>query len=145
MFSTRFYTGWLLSAIFMYLAFYTFHGVITNDFLKLNIHKSVFLSVAAVVYLIMALGMSLAFKSETFIKMISKPYKRALLIVFLTALFMYVIAFTVGIFFSSSPSKINILVDVFLQIIEQVIGALFIALALSLFYHYLEEQPANFL
>ena len=144
MFNSRFYFGWLLSAVLMYLAFYLFHGVITNDIIKLSIPKTLFLSVAAVVYLIVAFGMSLLFKSTSLKKNIKKPFKRSLLIGILTALFMYGVAFTVGISFSFKVTMLNLLVDVSWQLIEQSIGAFFIALVNTLFYRE-EEEHANFM
>lgn len=144
MFNSRFYFGWLLSAVLMYLAFYLFHGVITNDILKLSIPKTLFLSVAAVVYLIVAFGMSLLFKSTSLKKNIKKPFRRSLLIGILTALFMYGVAFTVGISFSFKVTMLNLLVDVSWQLVEQGVGAFFIALANTLFYRE-EEEHANFL
>jgi len=138
MLNTRFYIGWLLSAILMYIAFYLFHGVLTNDLVKLAVPKTLFLSVAAIVYLVVALGMSLVFRSTSLKKSIPGPYKRSLLIGVLTALFMYGVAFTVGISFSFSVTMLNLLVDVGWQLVEQSIGAFFIAVANTLFYH--EEQ-----
>lgn len=144
MFNNRFYFGWLLSAVLMYLAFYLFHGIITNDIIKLSIPKTLFLSVSAVVYLIVAFGMSLLFKSTTLKKNIKNPFRRSLLIGIITALFMYGVAFTVGISFSFKVTMLNLLVDVSWQLIEQSIGAFFIALVNTLFYRE-EENHVNFL
>src|ERR1700756_224936 len=144
MFNSRFYFGWLLSAVLMYSAFYIFHGMLTNDILKLTIPKTLFLSVAAVVYLVVAFGMSLLYKSTSLKKNIKHPYKRSLLIGILTALFMYGVAFTAGISFSFKVTMFNLLVDVSWQLIEQSIGAFFIAVANTLFYRE-EENHANFL
>ena len=145
MFTTRFYTGWLLSAILMYVAFYIFHGVLTNDIIKLTLPKTLFFSVAAIVYLVVGFGMSLLFNSTSLKKNIHGPYKRSLLIGILTALFMYGVAFTVGISFSFSVSMLNFLVDICWQLVEQSIGAFFIALANTLFYHEEQEQHVNFM
>ena len=144
MFNGRFYLGWILSAVFMYIAFYLFHGVITNDIVKLTIPKTLFLSVAAVVYLIVAFGMSLLFKSTSLKKNIKNPYRRSLLIGILTALFLYGVAFTVGISFSFKVTMLNLLVDVGWQLVEQSLGAFFIAFANTIFYRE-EEQHVNFL
>ena len=145
MFNTRFYFGWILSALVMYGAFYLFHGVITNDIIKLTIPKTLFLSVAAVVYLIVAFGMSLLFKSTSLKKNIKKPFNRSLLIGILTALFLYGITLTVGISFSFKITKLTFLVDIGWQLIEQSLGAFFIALVHTLFYHEEEEKHINFL
>jgi hypothetical protein len=103
-----------------------------------------FLSVAAVVYLIVAFGMSLLFKSTSLKKNIQNPYKRSLLIGILTALFMYGVAFTVGISFSFKVNMLNLLFDVSWQLIEQNLGAFFIAFSNTIFYHEKEEHT-NFL
>ena len=144
MFNGRFYFGWIVSAIVMYGAFYVFHGLITNDLLKLTIPKSLFLSVAAVVYLIVAFGMSLLFKSTSLKKNIKNPFKRSLVIGILTALFMYGIAFTVGISFSFKVTMLNLMVDVGWQLFEQNLGAFFIAIANTIFYRE-QEEHFNFL
>lgn len=140
----RFYIGWILSSILMYLAFYSFHGLLTNDFLKLEHTKTFFFITAAVVYLIVSLGMCLVYNSDTAKKIISAPYKRGLAIGTLSALLMYGIAITVGISFSVSRSAINVLVDIIWQLIEQNIGAFIIVVAHTLFYH-AEEEHTNFL
>ena len=88
--------------------------------------------------------MSLLFRSTSLKKSIKNPFKRSLLIGILTALFMYGVAFTVGISFSFKVTLLNLLVDVSWQLIEQSIGAFFIALANTLFYRE-EDQHANFL
>ena len=144
MFNRRFYLGWILSAVLMYLAFYSFHGLLTNDFLKLGQAKTFFFSTAAMVYLVIAFGMSLVYKSDTAKKLILAPYKRGWAIGTLSALLMYGVAITVGISFSMDRSALNILVDVVWQIVEQNIGALIIASAHTWFYYY-EEEHTNFL
>lgn len=140
MLNGRFYLGWLLSAGLMYLAFYIFHGVITNDLLKLTVPKTAFLSVAAMVYLVIALGMSLLFKSQTLKKHITNPFKRSAPIGICTAIFMYSIAFVVGIRFSFQASMINIAVDLGWQLFEQSLGAFTICLAHTIFY----REPETF-
>src|ERR1700684_2707176 len=123
MFNSRFYIGWLLSATLMYLAFYGFHGLLTNDLLKITIPKTVFLSVAAFVYLMVAFGMSVSFKSTTLKKNIRLPLKRALLIGILSALFLYAVAFVVGVSFSYQVTLLNAMVDIGWQLVEQTLGA----------------------
>ncbi len=145
MFSNRFYIGWILSAILMYVAFYIFHGILTNDLLKLAVPKTFFLSIAAVVYLIVAFGMSLLFNSTSLKKNITNPYRRGLVIGVLTALFMYGVAFTVGISFSFQVTMINLMVDVGWQLVEQGIGAFFIVVANTFLIHENAEEHNNYL
>lgn len=144
MFNGRFYLGWLLSAVLMYVAFYLFHGLLTNDIVRLTIPTTVFLSVAAVVYLIVALGMSVLFKSTTLKKNVKSPFKRSLLIGTSSALFLYAVAFVVGVSFSYKVTLLNAMVDVGWQLIEQNFGALVVTLANTLLYRE-EEQFINFM
>ena len=144
MFNGRFYIGWLLSATLMYLAFYIFHGILTNDLLKLTLPKSVFLSVAAFVYLTIAFGMSLLFKSSTLKKNIKQPYKRSLLIGTCAALFLYAVAFVVGVSFSYQVTLLNAIVDIGWQLIEQNLGAVVVTIANTLLYRE-EETFVNFM
>ena len=132
--------GWIISAALMYLGFYVFHGVLTNDLLKLTLPKPIFLSVAAFVYLMVAFGMSVAFKSTTLKKNIKNPYQRGLLIGTLAALFLYAVAFVVGVSFSYKVTLVNALVDIIWQTFEQNTGAFIVALTNSLFYREEEEE-----
>ncbi len=136
--------GWLLSAALMYIAFYVFHGLLTNDLLKLSIPSTVFLSVAAFVYLMVGFGMSVSFKSTTLKKNIRAPYKRGLLIGVLSALFLYAVAFVVGVSFSYKITMLNAIVDISWQLIEQCIGAFTVTIANTLFYRE-EEAHTNFM
>ncbi len=136
--------GWLLSATLMYVAFYVFHGLLTNDLVRLTLPTSVFLSVAAFVYLMVAFGMSVAFKSTTLKKNIRLPFKRALLIGILSALFLYAVAFVVGVSFSYQITPLNAMVDIGWQLIEQCLGAFVVSITNTLFYRE-EEEHLNFM
>ena len=145
MFNSRFYVGWLLSAILMYTAFYVFHGIITNDLIKLSIPTTVFLSVAGFVYLAVGFIMSALFKSVTLKKNIKTPYKRALLIGISSALFLYAVAFVVGVSFSYQITMLNAMVDISWQLIEQNLGAFVVCLTNTLFYREEEEFHTNYM
>lgn len=144
MFNGRFFTGWLLSAMLMYVAFYIFHGLLTNDLLKLSMPKPVFLLVAAFVYLAVGFIMSALFKSVTLKKHIRAPFKRALLIGVSSALFLYAVAFVVGVSFSYQITMLNALVDISWQLAEQNLGAFVVCIANTLFYHE-EEAHTNYI
>jgi len=125
--SARFYVGWLLSAGLMYLLFYLFHGVLTNDILKISIPKTVFLSVAAIVYLILGFGLNMLLEATFFRKEVKSIYTRALIAGPVVAIFLYAVAMIVGVSFSAKFTMVNMLVDVSWQIIEQTVGTVVIA------------------
>ena len=66
--SGRFYVAWLVASGLMYAMFYAFHGVLTNDIQKVSLPKTAFLSIAAVVYLILGFGLNVLLDATFFKK-----------------------------------------------------------------------------
>src|ERR1700758_1970536 len=110
--SGRFYVAWMVSAGLMYLLFYIFHGILTNDLLKISLPKTAFLTVAAIVYLILGFGLTVLLDATFFKKEVKSVYTRALIAGPVTAIFMYAVAMTVGISFSAKFTLVNMMVDV---------------------------------
>jgi hypothetical protein len=125
--SGRFYVAWIISAGLMYLLFYGFHGILTNDIQKVSIPKPAFLSVAGVVYLILGFGLNVLLDATFFKKEAKNIYTRALIAGPVVAIFLYAIAMVVGISFSAKFTLFNLLVDVGWQIFEQTVGTVAIA------------------
>ena len=119
--------AWLISAGIMYLLFYIFHGVLTNDILKISIPKTAFLSISAVVYLLLAFGMCILLDATFFKNEIKSVYTRALITGPVIAIFLYAVALVVGVSFSAKFTLVNMLVDVAWQIVEQTLGTVIIA------------------
>ncbi len=125
--SGRFYVAWITAAGLMYLLFYLFHGVLTNDILKISIPKTIFLSVAAVVYLLLGFGLNVLLEATFFKKEVKSVYTRALIAGPVTAIFLYAVAMIVGISFSAKFTLFNMLIDIGWQIVEQTVGTIVIA------------------
>ncbi|MGZ3861791.1 MAG: hypothetical protein ACXVPN_00095 [Bacteroidia bacterium] len=126
--SGRFYVAWLIASGLMYLMFYAFHGIITNDLLKVSIPKTAFLSIAAVVYLILGLALNVLLDAAFFKKEAKNIFTRALIAGPIVAIFMYATAIVTGISFSAKFSMVNLMVDVGWQVCEQTVGCLVIAI-----------------
>lgn len=124
---TKFYVGWIISALLMYLCFYLFHGILTNDLIKISIPRTVFLTVAAFVYLALGFGMSVLLDASFFKKEIKSVYTRAFIAGPLVGIFLYCVALVVGVSFSAKFSVVNMLVDISWQIVEQTVGIVVIA------------------
>ncbi len=122
-----FFVGWIISALLMYVLFYLFHGILTNDLLRISIPRPVFLTVAGIVYLLLAFGMSVLIDASFFKKEIKNTYTRAFIAGPLTGIFLYAVALIVGVSFAAQFTMINMLVDVSWQIFEQTVGIAFIA------------------
>ncbi len=123
----KFYVAWILSAGLMYLMFYIFHGIITNDLQKASIPRTVFLSIAAVVYLILGFGLNVLLEATFFRKEVKSVFKRALIAGPIVGLFLYAVAMIIGVSFSGKFTLINMFVDIGWQIIEQTLGTIVIA------------------
>ena len=111
----------------MYVLFYVFHGLLTNDLIKISIPKSAFLTLAAVVYLLLAFGMTVLLDAAFFKKEVKNIYTRAAIAGPLTGIFLYAVALIVGVSFSAKFSMINMVVDVGWQVFEQSVGIFIIA------------------
>lgn len=122
-----FFTGWVLSSLVMYLLFYVFHGLITNDLLKISIPRTVFLTVAAIVYLLLGLGMSILIDASFFKQHVKNVLIRAVIAGPITGIFLYGVAIVIGISFSAQFTALNLLVDVAWQVVEQTAGFALIA------------------
>jgi hypothetical protein len=125
--SPRFFVGWIISAVLMYILFYVFHGVLTNDLIKISLPKSVFLTVAGFVYILLAFGMSVLLDATFFKKEVKNIYTRAFIAGPVIGIFLYAVALIVGVSFSAKFSMINMLVDVSWQVVEQSVGIIVIA------------------
>jgi hypothetical protein len=125
--STRFFVGWIISAVLMYILFYVFHGVLTNDLIKISLPKGVFLTVAGLVYLLLAFGMWVLLDATFFKKEVKNIYTRAFIAGPVIGIFLYAVALIVGVSFSAKFSMINMLVDVSWQVVEQTVGIIVIA------------------
>jgi len=122
-----FFVGWIVSALLMYALFYIFHGILTNDLLKISIPRSVFLTVAALVYLVLGFSMSVLLDASFFKKEVKSTYTRAFIAGPIVGLFLYAVALIVGISFSAKFTMINMLVDIGWQVFEQTVGIVLIA------------------
>jgi hypothetical protein len=125
--SPRFYVGWIASAGIMYLLFYVFHGLLTNDLIKISIPKTAFLSVAAIVYLLLGFGLNVLLDATFFKKEAKSIYTRAFIAGPVVGIFLYAVALTVGVSFSAKFSMINMMVDIGWQTFEQTMGTVIIA------------------
>lgn len=139
MFSRRFYVSWIASALTMFAASYVWHGLILTDFSRLNIHRGIFLSLAAVVYLI--IGFVVTKMEDTKIleeKFKRKPIKRGLIAGAICGISFFMISTVIGISFSTGSRFENLLLDVSWQTVEQTLGGLVVGLV-----YYFVYDPAT--
>lgn len=126
LYSFRFYLSWILAAVFMYVAFYFWHGVFLNDLSRLTFPKALFLGLAALVYLVISFIVYRTYESKFLQKYISQPLLRGVVSGFLIGFILFSLVTVLGISFTKNVNFTYIIADCAWQIAEQIIGGLVI-------------------
>jgi CDP-diglyceride synthetase len=128
-YSLRFFISWILSAILMYAAFYVWHGIFLNDLNKLAFPKSLFLILAAVVYLIISYVLYRVYEMEFFENHFKQLLVlRGLICGVILGFILFAFVTVLGISFTKNFTFLNLALDFGWQIIEQLIGGFIIGL-----------------
>ena len=137
----------LLSALVMFLLSWVWHGLALTDLQELKIPKALYFTLAALVYLVIGLGMTLGIHQAVHIEWVS--LKRAfpltsMLIGGAVGFFVYLVIFVLGMSFANS-GMMHVLVDVLWQMVEQGMGGLAVSLAIIYDMHksYLEAERSS--
>ena len=126
-YSVRFFISWIASAIVMYLAFYAWHGLFLNDLNRISFSKALFLSLAAVVYLIISFLLYRSYQSKLFNK-IENLFLKGIVVGAMIGFVLFAFIIVLGITFTKNYTLTYIIADCCWQIAEQIIGGLVIAL-----------------
>lgn len=136
-YSLRFFISWLVAAIVMYVAFYVWHGVILNDFKKIEFSMSLFLIMSAFAYLIISFVLYRVFETK-----IMQYFDNLLLRGFISSLIvsvsLFILMTVLHIQFTKNITSTYLMVDLAWQIMEQSIGAVFIVIGKYLIF---EPKP----
>lgn len=121
----KFFTSWIITSVGMFSASYIWHGIILNDFLRISYPKDIFLSIAALVYL----GIGLLISVLTYaLKKLKDSFKYGIAVGAAMGVFIYAIAFILGISFYTTVDVKMIAFDGGWQTLEQGFGGLVCAL-----------------
>ncbi len=119
--SVSFYLSWIVSSLTMFCLSYAWHGLFLNDLLKINYPLDVFPLISGLVYP----GIGFIITLVTFFApRIKDSFKYGIAAGGAIGIFVYVIAFVVGISFYPKLSLTMVAVDVSWQCFEQGIGGL---------------------
>jgi hypothetical protein len=133
----RYMIPWLYSSIFMFGLSYVWHGLILNDLSEVSYPLPLFFFLAAIVYSFMGLVMTLTIiKTE----ISTKKWLNGVIIGSVVGFFLYLIAFVVGVSFSSNAALEHVILDITWQMIEQSFGGLLIG---YLYHTYKEIRKAE--
>jgi uncharacterized membrane protein len=126
LYSFRFYLSWIIAAVLMYVAFYMWHGVFLNDLSRISFSKALFLSLAALVYLVISFLLYRTYESKLLEKYVSQPILRGVVSGFFIGFILFSIVTVLGISFTKNVNFTYILADCAWQIAEQIIGGFII-------------------
>lgn len=130
--------AWIAAAVVMFGCSYFWHGVILNDYERLNYPKGIFLVAAGCVYLFIAFLLTRLFHISLIDKITLHPLLRGPIAGVGTGLMVYMIAIVVGITINHQADFQYMLFDVLWQLIEQAIGGLIVGLV---FFFVFENVP----
>lgn len=128
LYSFRFYLSWILAAVLMYVAFYFWHGVFLNDLNRISFSKALFLSLAALVYLVISFLLYRTYESKLLSKYISHAILRGVVSGVMIGFILFALVTVLGISFTKNVNFTYIIADCAWQIAEQVIGGVVIGL-----------------
>lgn len=117
----RFIYCWFSAVIVMFSLSYFWHGIILNDFDRINISKTLFILMMGLAYI--GIGFLLTFINQISF-MDKSPYKKGFFLGILLGFLVFLISFVLGLSFINSPSINYIIVDAVWQMIEQSFGGL---------------------
>ncbi len=138
---------WLLSTVFMYAVSYLWHGLALTDLQELTIPLGLYLVLAAIVYLVIGLILTIGVHKAVQYEYISLkgpfPLTSALLGA-AVGFFVYLVIFVMGMTFTKH-GMMHVVVDIVWQMFEQGIGGLAVSLGIIWDMHkrFLEQERAN--
>lgn len=137
-YSFRFFVSWIVAAVLMYAAFYSWHGVFLNDLNRISFSKVLFLFLAALVYLIISYVLYRIFETRVLANFIKAPLLRGAISGILLGLVLFCVITVLGISFTKHISMKYLVADCAWQIAEQLLGGIIIGIGKLLLF---EPRP----
>jgi hypothetical protein len=128
---------WGFASVMMFSLSYFWHGIILNDFEKINYPESIFLSFLALLYVI--LGFIISFGYSLFADK-KNPFKSGSIIGVGSGFIIFLIVFVLGTSFTGRINSLYVTIDFLWQMIEQGLAGLLIAYV----YQFIEKREMLF-
>ena len=138
---------WLLSSSVMYGLSYVWHGLILNDLADLRIPMTLYFILAAVVYLVLGLGLTIGVHKAIQYEWVSLkgafPFV-GMLMASVVGFCVYLVIFVLGMSFAKSGA-VHVVVDALWQMMDQAVGGLMVSLGIIFDMHkrFMEQERAN--
>jgi hypothetical protein len=125
MVTKRFLLSWICASLIMYGLFYAWHGLFLTDFSRLSYPKEIFLTIAALVYLMIGFISAKAIDVQKLNKYFKhKPLLKGAVSGAILGFVLFALTAVLGVSFSTGSVVENLLLDLFWQVLEQTIGGL---------------------
>lgn len=111
--------SWMLCTIIMFSLSYLWHGVLLNDFLRVDYPKQVFLTLFALLYFIIGFIMTVGYY---YFHRSRRPLRYGAALGACCGFVVFLVAFVLGITFSSNVTLLYALMDCGWQMFEQAVG-----------------------
>jgi len=119
MLTRKFYISWLVCSISMFTLSYVWHGIILNDFIRLDYPENIFLILSVIVYFVIGFIISALI---SFFRHNMNLFLKGFLFGGAVGVFIFLIALIFGISFNSSSDLYHVLFDLGGQVVEQGVG-----------------------
>lgn len=117
----KFFVSWLVCSLAMFGLSYAWHGMVLNDLIRISYPVDIFLAILSVVYL----GIGLFITVLTYaLKKIKDSFKYGIAVGAAAGVFIYAVAFILGVSFYTAVDFKMILFDLGWQTFEQAFGGL---------------------
>ena len=123
---------WILSAAVMFGLSYLWHGVLLHDLQEIQIPLGLYLGLAALAYLVIGLGITIAVHQAIVHQWISLKQgfpMMSMLVGAIIGFVVYLLVFTLGVSFADH-AMMHIVVDILWQMVEQGLGGLVVSLGI---------------
>ncbi len=140
MINRRFLLSWIASSVAMFGVSYLWHGIVLNDFNRLNYPKGVFFITAAVVYLVIGLLVARACEIRISIKFLKNPLAKGVVMGAFSGFIIYLVAMVIGVSFMQAHEMKYMLFNIACQMVEQGVGGIAVGIVHLSVYH---EEPAD--
>ncbi|HRG37705.1 MAG TPA: hypothetical protein PK289_04170 [Bacteroidia bacterium] len=134
----RFFFTWIVSSIVMFSLSYVWHGLVLNDFSRLNYPKEIFLILASLTYVFIGFIVIKFYETKFLEKQLAhKQIFRGVVKGAICGFIFFLIATVVGVSFNTGSGLKNLALDLAWQLLEQGIGGGIVG-----FLYLFSEHPA---
>lgn len=138
---------WLLSTAVMFGLSWVWHGIVLSDFQELTVPHWLYLTLAAVVYVVLGLAQTILTHKAVQYEWISLKKAFPFMAMLLSAavgFFVYLVIFVLGMSFAKHGMA-HVVADVIWQMFEQAIGGLMVSLGIihDMHQRFLEQERAK--